>query len=629
MCRIVGVYQNNYNGQYDLSDVGNEMRDTMILGGPDSAGNHIDSDHGLYLGHRRLSIIDLSELGHQPMSFEQYEIAFNGEIYNYQDIKKELESLGHQFKSNSDTEVVLKSFIQWGKSCVEKFHGMWAFAIWDRENKRLTLCRDRMGVKPLFYYLKDNTLLFSSELKAFHKFPGFDKTLDDLSVSLFLQRGYIQAPKSIFKFAKKVKPGTFVEVDSDLNITETKYWDINKIFSLEKWNESEDELRERLEDELQKAFKHRMVADVPVGVFLSGGVDSSTVAALLQKDSPQQLKTFTIGFEDQKFNEAEFAKEISNHLGTEHHEYYCTTKDAQEIIPKLPELYDEPFGDSSAIPTYLVSKFAVDQVKVALSADGGDEQMFGYNRYKMYPGLLSSKYKAVGALVNTPMKVAESVLRSTPKGVNALTKLTKLRYIQNASNKMEGFDRFVNEYFPSELKYLGLKNHMHQSELLADCTHDISVDDQMMLYDQQTYMIDDILQKVDRATMSVSLEGREPFLDHKLIEFTSRIPVDLKYKNGKDKYLLREVLYKHVPKEMIERPKMGFGIPLKDWFQGDLKSFYTHYMNEDYLRKDGTFDAKRMSQLSEWFLEDRLDKYDYKMWFVFSFLQWKDYWKID
>jgi asparagine synthase (glutamine-hydrolysing) len=194
---------------------------------------------------------------------------------------------------------------------------------------------------------------------------------------------------------------------------------------------------------------------------------------------------------------------------------------------------------------------------------------------------------------------------------------------------MEGFDRFVNEYFPSELKYLGLKNHMHQSELLTDFTHNISVDDQMMLYDQQTYMIDDILQKVDRATMSVSLEGREPFLDHKLIEFTSRIPVDLKYKDGKDKYLLREVLYKHVPKEMIERPKMGFGIPLKDWFQGDLKSFYQHYMNEDYLRKDGTFDAKRMSQLSEWFLEDRLDKYDYKMWFVFSFLQWKDYWKID
>ncbi len=629
MCRITGVFDINYNGQYDLENIGNTMRDTMIIGGPDSAGEFTDKDQGIYLGHRRLSIIDLSNLGHQPMQFLHYEIIFNGEVFNYKDIQKELIELGYTFVSNSDTEVVLKAYIQWGMACVEKFHGFWAFAIWNKEDKKLIICRDRMGVKPMYLYQKDGLLMFSSELKAFHQHPQFDKKIDQESLSLFLQQGYIAAPKSIFKYCRKLEPASYIEINNKLETKTTKYWDIQDSFQKEDLTGSEEELTDCLEAEMKKAFSLRMVSDVPVGVFLSGGVDSSTVAALIQSESSNKINTFTIGFEEAQFNEATYAKEVAAHIGTNHHEYYCTTKDAQDIIPKFPELYDEPFGDSSGIPTFLVSKFAAQHVKVSLSADGGDEQMMGYNRYKMYPGIISGKYGKLGSLAKGISPIVDKTIGGGASGMNTLSRVRKLAEIKKAKDQYQGYVRFTNEFFNDELKRIGLKSSVHQDDFVTVNSKNLSLEDFMMLYDQKAYMIDDILCKVDRATMGNSLEGREPMLDHKLMEFTAQLPTNLKYRKGIDKYLLRKVLYKYVPQEMIERPKMGFGIPLKHWFQTDLKDFYLQYMNEDYLSKEGTFNAKVVSKMSNLFMENKLNQYDYKMWFLFVYLQWKDYWKID
>ncbi|MFC1671456.1 asparagine synthase (glutamine-hydrolyzing) [Spirochaetota bacterium] len=392
MCRITGFIDPNYNGSYKIEKTAVSMRDTMIYGGPDDGGLHFDKNIGLALCHRRLSIIDLSNLGHQPMEFDNLVITFNGEVYNFKDIREDLEKEGYKFESNSDTEVVLKAFHRWGIKCVHKFRGMWAFAIWNKTEKEIILCRDRVGVKPLYWYYKDSLFMFSSELKAFHQHPKFHKEIDELSLSLFFQYGYINAPHSIFKNTYKLEPGHFL-IFKNGNIKKEKYWTLEDYFNKgaderDKWlKKGENEVADELEHILTKSFKLRMVSDVPVGVFLSGGIDSSLVTALLQKEFTTPLKTFTIGFHEKKYNEAEWAKKVSMHLGTDHTELYCTPKEAYNVIPKLPELYDEPFGDSSAIPTLLVSQLAKRDVKVSLSADGGDEQFYGYERYNEFDSL--------------------------------------------------------------------------------------------------------------------------------------------------------------------------------------------------------------------------------------------------
>ncbi|KUK09964.1 MAG: Asparagine synthetase [Clostridia bacterium 41_269] len=638
MCRIAGFWDLSYRGTYDLEKTITLMRDTMVHGGPDDAGLYMEKPLGLALGHRRLSILDLSPLGHQPMEFENLVIVYNGEVYNFWEIRKELEKEGYAFRSNSDTEVVLKAFHRWGMNAVHRFRGMFAFAIWDRRERRLTLCRDRIGVKPLYWYYRDGLFMFASELKAFHRHPKFEKRINPEGLSLFLQYGYITAPYSIFENTCKLEPGHFLIVERDGTIKKEKYWDVEEFFrkgqqEREMWlKRSEDELSEELEGLLTEAFKLRLVSDVPVGMFLSGGIDSSTVCALLSKEGIK-LKTFTIGFYEKDYNEAEYAKKVAQHLGTDHTELYCTPREAFEVIPKLPELYDEPFGDSSAIPTYLVSRLAKSQVKVSLSADGGDEQFCGYTRYWMvaerigkisrlpFRGLLSNFLDLISP--DLALRLYRTFKFFLPKYTNFRDKYIKLRNVLKASGLMPQYDLAVKYFLKEDLLSLGIDTYRDMLfKAQVDGFDSLS---SLMLFDLKTYLPDDILVKVDRATMGVALEGREPFLDHKVVEWTSMLPSDFKYQKGKSKHLLRKVLYRYVPPELVERPKQGFGVPVYEWFKGELKYLYMEYLSEERIKQGGVFNHLEVKRLLEDYLNNRGVNHN-KLWLLFIFEQWRERW---
>jgi len=574
-------------------------------------------------------------------------ITYNGEVYNFKEIRKELESLGYTFKSHTDTEVVLKAFHKWGINAVHKFRGMFAFAIWDKRNKKLTLVRDRIGVKPLYWYFKDGLFMFSSELKALHKHPKFKKQLNLKGLTLYLQYGYITAPYTIFENTYKLLPGHYLEIDLKGNIKIEPYWEIEDFFlkgieEKEKWlKRSEEELTEELEELLTESFKLRMVADVPVGMFLSGGIDSSLVCALLTKEG-YKLKTFTIGFYEKEYNEAYYAKKVAEYLGTEHTEIYCTPKEAYEIIPKLPEIYDEPFGDSSAIPTFLVSKLAKSQVKVSLSADGGDEQFCGYTRYTFTANRISK-------LANSPLKdllvkILETIgvenlytLYKTfrfvfPKYTNARDKVAKLISTLKEKEPLKQYDTSLKYFLSDDLKNLivvdfSLENQLFKLKPLEEKV-DLSKVDPLILfmyYDLKTYLPDDILVKVDRATMGVALEGRDPFLDHKILEWSSQLPIKFKYRNRKTKHLLRKILYKYLPKELIDRPKQGFSAPIYEWFKKELKILFKEFLNESKLKKDGLFNVSKVQQILRDYLDNKRVNHN-KLWVLFIFQLWKERW---
>jgi len=647
MCRITGFLDPNFKGYYNLPQIATSMRDTLIHGGPDDAGLYLEPQNGLALAHRRLSILDLSPLGHQPMEFDNLIITYNGEVYNFKEIRKELENLGYTFKSNTDTEVILKAFHKWGINAVHKFRGMFAFAIWDKKNKKLTLVRDRIGVKPLYWYFKDGLFMFSSELKAFHKHPKFKKQLNLEALTLYLQYGYITAPYTIFENTYKLLPGYYLEIDLKGNIEIKPYWEIEKFLikgleKRDKWlKRNEEELAEELEELLTESFKLRMVADVPVGMFLSGGIDSSLVCALLTKEG-YKLKTFTIGFYEKEYNEAHYAKKVADYLGTEHTELYCTPKEAFEIIPKLPELYDEPFGDSSAIPTYLVSKLAKSQVKVSLPADGGDEQFCGYTRYPFTVNKIIKLAKL--PLKDLLVKILETIgvenlynLYKTfrfvlPKYTNARDKIAKLISTLKEKEPIKIYDTSLKYFLPKDLENLITINFSLEDQLFKlkpfQKKIDLSELDLLtlfMYYDLKTYLPDDILVKVDRATMGVSLEGRDPFLDHKILEWSLQLPVEFKYRNGKTKYLLRKILYKYLPKELVDRPKQGFGVPIYEWFREDLKKLYLDYLNRDQIKKYGIFEPKEVEKLLNLYLKDEGINPN-KLWLLFNFQLWSEKW---
>jgi len=645
MCRITGFLDLTFKGEYNLTQTIISMRDTLIHGGPDDGGIYIEPQNGLSLAHRRLAIMDLSPLGHQPMEFDNLVITYNGEVYNFKEIRKELENFGYSFKSNTDTEVVLKAFHKWGINAVHKFRGMFAFAIWDKKKKKLTLVRDRIGVKPLYWYFKDGLFMFSSELKAFHKHPKFKKELNLEALTLYLQYGYITAPYTIFKNTYKLLPGHYLEIDLKGNIKIKPYWEIENFIiqgleEKEKWlKKSEDELTEELEELLTESFKLRMVSDVPVGVFLSGGIDSSLVSALLTKEG-YKLKTFTIGFHEKEYNEAHYAKKVAEYLGTEHTELYCTPKDAFEIIPKLPELYDEPFGDSSAIPTYLVSRLAKSKVKVSLSADGGDEQFCGYTRYTFtingilklanlpFRNLLVKILETIGT--DNLYYIYKSFRFVLPKYTNARDKIAKLINTLKEKDSVKIYDISLKYFLPSDLKKLlkvdiPLKNQLFKVESLEDYKNQLDSLSFFMYYDLKTYLPDDILVKVDRATMGVSLEGREPFLDHKILEWSLRLPAEFKYRNGKTKYLLRKILYKYLPKELVDRPKQGFGAPIYEWFRNDLKELYLDFLNSNQIRKQGIFEPKEVEKILNLYLKDEGINPN-KLWLLFNFQLWSEKW---
>ena len=642
MCGIVGLCSLNKRTDKTILT---SMRDALTHRGPDDAGIYFDEECNVGLGHRRLSVLDLSSFGHQPMSNDNGSIwiTYNGEVYNYREIREELIKKGYNFKSDSDTEVVIKAYEEWGIDCVHKFIGMFALAIWDRREKKLYLLRDRVGVKPLYYYYKDGLFLFASELKALMKHPDFSKEVNYSVLSIYLRYGYIPAPFTIFQNTYKLKPGHYL-CFSNNDVRELKYWDIVDFYLQEPINTSEDEVVEELENLLIDSFKYRLVSDVPVGVFLSGGIDSSVVTALLQKNINTQLKTFSIGFYEDRFNEAKWSKKIANYLGTDHTEYYLSVKEAFNIIQKLPEIYDEPFGDNSGIPTYLVSSLARQDVTVALSADGADELFCGYNRYRSVINLnrrflrlptciRNSIIKALSLL--SPAKV-DYIYRTfrfmMPEVKELRDEYVKWRNILRESNDGNLVDMYkynLSRWTPDDLK--GIIGY-HYNSTFDKCFDDTFLRlqhsdflTQIMAVDFKTYLVDDILTKVDRATMSVGLESREPFLDHRLVQYVARIPVDLKYKNGKSKYLLRKILYKYVPRELLERPKQGFVVPLAQWLKGALSPLVKDYLNEDKLKKEGIFDAGVISSCVKDFFRGS-SIYGNKLWFLLMFEMWKEKW---
>ncbi len=612
------------------------MRDRLSYGGPDAAGAYFDDRTALALGHRRLSILDLSEAGTQPLHADDHCILLNGEVYNFEEVRRELLALGHEFRTGTDTEVVLKGFLTWGEAAVEKFRGMFAFVVWDKRAQKLTLCRDRIGVKPLYWYWKDGLLLFASELKALLQHPDFDKSLNQEAVSLFLQQGYIPAPRSIYRYVHKLLPGAFLSLDTHGQPTEHRYWqpDYERAVAEGRRFEgmSDAAVADELENLLTESFQLRMVADVPVGMFLSGGIDSSLVTALLQKQSNRPLKTFTIGFRDPRFDEAGHARAVAQHLGTEHHELYCTEEDFKKLVPELSEWYDEPFGDSSGIPTYLVSRMAREHVTVSLSADGGDELFGGYTKYEIaqrfYPKIqrlpapLRQALSSLAAGVD-PLWLERNASRlPIVKGYRGVSnKFDKFRQALAADDVLDFFNR-SSVYLPEE-QARKLTPHFvprYRTDLRPAPGHLLAY---LGVADIQTYLEGDIMAKVDRATMQVALEGREPFLDHRVIEYALSLPDHFKIRDGRTKYILRQILYRHVPQALIERPKQGFAIPMGDWLRGMLRPDLESLANDRIFLETFELNAPAVRRSVSDFLSEKRFVNPHFMWFLYALHAWK------
>ena len=632
MCRIAGFWDFSANKNYDPNRVLTAMRDIMILGGPDSAGSYLGVQGTVGLGHRRLSIIDLSSHADQPMQSERYVLVFNGEIYNYQNLRKDLENK-YKFSTQSDTEVILHAFHEWGKQMVHRFIGFFSIAIFDKLEKKLFLIRDRFGVKPMYWYQKDKLFLFASELKSFHEHPDFDQQIDQHSVALFLKKGFIHQPHSIYKNVKKLKGGNILELDVSGKLTIEAYWSAQNVYTQTKLlKEPESALIEELESLLKDSFQKRMVSDVPVGVFLSGGFDSSLVTALLQKEN---LKTFTIGFDDPEYNEAGYAQKIADHLGTDHHTLYCNEQDFCSVIELLPEIYDEPFGDSSAIPTYLVAKMAREQVKVCLSADGGDELFGGYTKYE----ITKNYYQKIAALPKWSRKLLFKIgCRIDPYWLERNSaKLPFVNRYKNVSNKypkllnalhaddLMHFFEISSSYMDDKMLFNLLPHTAHNTKFDLDLNSDRLIT-LLGLRDVETYLEGDIMCKVDRATMFNSLEGREPFLDHRLFEFSAGLPDHLKINSGGSKYLLRKILYKYVPPSLMERPKQGFAIPINKWLRGQLSEQLKDMISDKNFIHNFGFKAPVLEKVIMDFLNQRRYINPHFIWFLFILYKWHLRW---
>ena len=604
------------------------MTDALIHRGPDSSGYSFFEyeTYQVGLGHRRLSILDLSTQGHQPMKYKNLEIVYNGEIYNFKEIRKELKDSNYIFGSNTDTEVILKAYDKWGLKMIDRFIGMFAIVIYDKTTSTLLCIRDRAGVKPLYYYFKDGLFLFASELKSFYKHKEFQKQISKEGLSLFFQYGYILEPYSIFEDTYKLKAGHYLKLDlktSVININ--KYWDVIDFYNKPKLDISFEEAKQETEQLLKSACEYRMVSDVPVGIFLSGGYDSSAVAAILQKDRIKKLKTFSIGFYEKKYNEAHYAKDISKHLGTEHTEYYCTQKDAQDLLPLIGDIWDEPFGDKSNIPTLLVSKLARKEVTVSLSADGGDEVFGGYGKYTeiLKYNKLFSKRPISNNIANLLDFIDVRSFFGQNKSYKFLNKYERFKLTLKAENEIDVLKNSIYCFLPSEVKKL-LNNFEKNIETCFDDIRFLNQNndslDKIMAIDYKTYQLDDILVKVDRATMSVGLEGREPLLDHRIIEFVSTLPSKYKIKNGEKKYILKEIVHNYIPKELMDRPKMGFGFPLKEWFGDELKKYILEYLDSEKITKIGLLNVQEVEVLKkDWLVNNRNLN---KLWLILNFVMW-------
>ncbi|QXF11819.1 MULTISPECIES: asparagine synthase (glutamine-hydrolyzing) [Sphingopyxis] len=620
------------------------MADTIVHRGPDSDGYWVDAEAGIALAHRRLAIIDLSAAGRQPMASHdgRYVLSYNGEIYNHLDLRLELEEQGQvEWRGHSDTETLLQGFRTWGvRETLVRANGMFALALWDRAERKLILARDRMGEKPLYYGMQRGALLFGSELKALRQHPNWEGGIDRDVLTLFLRHNYVPCPYSIFDGIKKLPPAHYLEVGVDDFVPgePVAYWDISEKARLGRdhpFAGSPDAAVDALEELLLDAVGIRMAADVPLGAFLSGGYDSSTVVALMQRQSSRPVKTYSIGFSESEYDEAHHAKRVAAHLGTEHTELYVTPEDALAQIPILPHHWDEPFADSSQIPTLLVSRLARSEVTVSLSGDAGDELFCGYTRYAQGYDI----WRRLGAMPRALRKAAAGALRLTPAGMIA----GAMKFAPERLRRMAVGDRLLKfadvlDVDRADDFYRSLVSHSKKPSaivrggselptLLSSADPDWPAGgdfrDRMMFLDMRTYLPDDILVKLDRASMAVSLESRVPLLDHRVVEFALALPLAYKLRDGRAKWPLRQILYRYVPREMMERPKMGFGVPIEHWLRGPLRNWADDLLGSDRLRREGYFDADAVAALWSDVRSGRR-RLHYHVWDILMFQSWLD-----
>jgi asparagine synthase (glutamine-hydrolysing) len=628
MCGITGFI--DFSKKQNKSTLEN-MVQTLKHRGPDNNGAILYENEFAHvgLGQTRLAIIDVSDDGLQPMEYKYLSIVFNGEVYNYEEIKNELIILGHEFTSNSDTEVILHAFEEWKTECVHKFIGMFAFVIYDKKKNYIHVFRDRAGVKPLYYYKKNGLFMFASELKAFHQHPSFEKEIDIVAVGAYFDYGYVPSPYSIFKNTHKLDPGHYLEWNLEHNNFKIhEYWNSDTFYTMPKLALSYKEAKTELTSLLKSAYNYRMIADVPVGVFLSGGYDSTSVAAILQDSSPTKIKTFTIGFESGN-NEAPYAKENATFLCTDHHEYFCTEKEAKDIICDLPFYYDEPFGDSSAIPTTLVSKVARKEVTVALSADGGDEVFCGYGSYPK-AGKQMNKINKIPNFIRPSLKKILSIGADMIPDSKHQLKHKMTGFSESLSNNE--FEIAMNIFHKARQLPFHIKTKFIRQEVWELKTPFTSksiiyhnIIEMLMAIDFKTYLPNDILTKVDRATMSVSLEGREPLLDHRILEFAAQLPLEFKYDGITTKRILKDITHDYIPKKLMDRPKSGFSLPITKWLRNDLVFLIDKYLSEDALKLSGLFDEKYLLMQIESFRKGQFHYVQF-IWKLLMFQMWYKKW---
>jgi asparagine synthase (glutamine-hydrolysing) len=648
MCGIAGfVDLRCQTPSEDLRATARRMADTIRHRGPDSEGVWVDAPAGVALGHRRLAIIDLSPTGSQPMvsGSGRFVMVYNGELYNFQELRRQLERSSYHsvsFRGQSDTEVMLSCFDRWGvEASLPRFNGMFAFAVWDRQDRILHLSRDRMGEKPLYYGWMGRSFLFASELKALCAHPEFHGEVNRDALMLYMRHNCVPAPHSIYRGIYKLAPGTLLSVPTDRasSVQPAPYWSLRE--AVVRGNEkpflgTAEEAADQLDTLLRDAVRIRMLADVPLGAFLSGGVDSSTITALMQAQSSTAIKTFTIGLRESAYDEAQSAAAVARHLGTEHTELYVSPMEALAVIPKLPAMYDEPFADSSQVPTFLVSQMARRYVTVGLSGDGGDELFGGYNRHvwsnRIWDAVrwlpLSARSSLAGAIRRVApvtwdklWEICTPVLPAGARHRNPGLKLHKIAGMLPAKNQGALYERHTSHWQdPSDVVIGGTETeHAASIKDLQEKVPDFT--QAMMFLDAVTYLPDDILAKVDRASMAVSLEARVPFLDHRVVEFAWSLPLSLKVHKGQGKWLLRQVLYRYVPQQLVDRPKTGFGIPLGTWLQGPLRDWAEALLDQGRLQREGFFKSAPIREMWNAHLAGR-GFWQYHLWDVLMFQAW-------